>query len=164
MSTANKLREMLVSYPRGEYTIDTLTISHPLLTQTYYLTREPDGVTATLENAAVVNFVGMQIDLQLNSTKDDLDQNFQFTMPDLDNALDNELQRIPYDNGTPIAVVYRAYISTDLSAPAAVYALEVLDVSQKKGAFTLSCGVSQLNWRQTGITYNFDDFPMLRAL
>lgn len=164
MSTADKLKALLVSYPRGEYQIDTLTISHSLMSQTYYLTREPEGITATLEDTTVINFEGAQIELKLNQTKEDLDQNFQFTFPDLENILDDELDRIPLDNDEPIAVTYRAYISTDLSYPAIKYDLDVLDVSQAKGAFTLTCGVSQLNWRQTGITYNYDDFPMLRAL
>lgn len=164
MSTADDLRLMLVQYPSGEYSIDTLEISHPLISQTYYLTREPEGITATLEDTSIVNFDGTQIQLEMNSTKDDLDQNFQFTFPDLDNVLDDELSLIPYDNETPITIIYRSYISSDLSYPAIKYELEVLDVSQKKGAFTITCGVSQLNWRQTGITYNYDDFPMLRAL
>lgn len=164
MSTADELRAMLVSYPNGEYSIDTLEISHPLMSQSYFLTREPEGITATLETAVVQVFTGTQINLELNATKDDLDQNFQFTFPDLDNVLDTEMTRIPFDDTTPITVIYRAYISSNLTAPAEVYPLEVLDISQQKGAFTLACGVSQLNWRQTGITYNFDDFPMLRAL
>jgi hypothetical protein len=155
---------MRVSYPAGEYQIDTLEITHPLMSQSYYLTREPEGITATLETAAEVEFIGMQIDLQLNSTKDDLDQNFQFTLPDLENILDDELDRIPLNNQDPIQVVYRSYISTDLTEPAEIYRLEVLDVSQAKGAFTLTCGVSQLNWRQTGEIYSYDRFPMLRAL
>jgi len=165
MAVGDKLKELLVSYPRGEYTIDTLEISHSLLSKSYYLTREPEGITATLEdNVTVIAFEGSQIELQMNSTKDDLDQNFQFTFPDLENILDDEMERIPLNNTEPIMVTYRCYVSTDLTAPEIVYELEVLDVSQAKGAFTLTCGVSQLNWRQTGITYNYDDFPMLRAL
>lgn len=164
MAASDELKALLVAYPRGEYSIDTLQISHPLISQSYFLTREPEGITAILETSVSQVFVGTQINLQLNSTKDDLDQNFQFTFPDLDNVLDDEMARIPYDNQTPIAVTYRQYVSTNLTEPAIVYELEVIDISQKKGAFTMSCGVSQLNWRQTGIIYSFDQFPMLRAL
>jgi len=163
-TTADKLREMLISFPKGQYRIETLEIYHPLMSQTYYLTREPFGITATLENGDSVNFIGTSILMELAQTKEDLDQNFKFSLPDLNNTIDDELDRIPYDDQTPILVTYRQYISTDLSYPAIKYVLNVTGVSQSKGTCTLSCGVSQLNWRRTGITYNLQDFPMLRAI
>jgi len=164
MTTAEKLREMLIAFPKGEYVIETLEISHSLMSQTYYLTREPFGITATTENGDVVAFTGTSINMELNQTKEDLDQNFNFTFPDLNNVIDDELDRIPYDNQEPIVVIYRQYINTDLTWPAIFYNLNVTAVTQSKGVCGLACGVSQLNWRRTGITYNLTDFPMLRAI
>lgn len=162
--TAALLREMHNSYPRGEYAFETLEISHPLMSQSYYFTPDSTNHTATLEDATIVEFISMPIQLSLNQTKEDLDQNFSFTFPDLDNVLDDEMESIPLNDPTPISVIYRQYISTDTSAPAIKYALSILDISQSKGAFTMTCGVKQLNWRQTGELYTFDRFPMLRAL
>lgn len=165
MSTESLLREMLNTYPRGSFSVDTLSIHHPLISQSYYFTREPAGLIAYLEDEVTqVTYVGTQIQLQLQQTKEDLDQNFSFTFPDIDNKLDDELDNIPLSDTTPIQVIYRSYVNTDLSSPSVKYDLEVVDISQAKGAFTLTCGVSQMNWNRTGITYNFDDFPMLRAL
>jgi len=163
-TTAEMLKSMLIAYPKGEYAIETLEIYHPLMSQRYYLTREPFGITATTENGDSVVFTGTAINMQLNQTKEDLDQNFTFTFPDLNNTIDDELDRIPYEDQTPIEVVYRQYINTDLTYPAIVYNLNVNSVTQTKGVCALGCGVSQLNWKRTGITYNLTDFPMLKAI
>ena len=165
MSLEDDLRVLLNTYPAGEYIIETIEISHPLFSKIYYLTREPLGITATLETDEVVNFDGTNIDIQLNSTKSDLDQNYSFTIPDLSNQLDDELDRIPLDNSDEISLKYRVYINTDLTGPAqGPINLNVLNVSQEKGAFTIAAGAPQLNWNKTGIIYDYDAFPMLRAL
>ena len=165
MALEDDLRVLLNTYPAGEYMIETIEISHPLFSKIYYLTREPAGIAAALEDMQVVDFIGTNIDIKLNSTKSDLDQNFSFTMPDLDNALDDELDRIPLDDTDKIVIKYRVYINTDLSGPAqGPVLLEALSVSQEKGIFTISAGAPQLNWNKTGIIYDYETFPMLRAL
>ena len=165
MTLEDELRVLLNTYPVGEYMIETIEISHSLFSKVYYLTREPAGITATLENASIVEFIGTNIDIKLNSTKSDLDQNFSFSMPDLSNTLDDELDRIPLSDSEQITVKYRIYISSDLSGPAqGPINLEALSVSQEKGVFTIAAGAPQLNWNKTGIIYDYDTFPMLRAL
>lgn len=164
MSTYDKLREMHTYYPRGEYAFNTLSITHPLLSQSYYFTNDTTDQIVTLEDTTIVTMVSTPILLSLTYTKDDLDQNFTFTFPDLDNILDDEMDNIPFSNTVPIEITYRQYINTDVSAPAIIYKLMVLDISQTKGAFTITAGVKQLNWNGTGERYTFDRFPMLRAL
>ena len=165
MALEDELRVLLNTYPAGEYPIDTLEISHPLFSKVYYLTTEPLGITATLETAQVVDFIGTNIGIGRNSTKSDLDQNFSFTLPDLENELDDELDRIPLDNTDNISIKYRVYINTDLSGPAqGPVNLEAIGVNQEKGVFTVTAGAPQLNWNKTGIIYDYETFPMLRAL
>ena len=165
MSVEDDLRELLTTYPDGEYLIDTIEISHSLFSQTYYLTREPLGITATLETAQEVVFTGANIEISLNSTKSDLDQNFSFTFSDIQNVLDDEMDRIPFDNTEKILMKYRGYLNTELTEPAqGPVNLEAISVSQEKGVFTVEAGAPQLNWSKTGITYNYEDFPPLRAL
>lgn len=165
MSLEDDLRVLLSTYPAGEYPIDTLEISHSLFSQTYYLTREPLSLTATLETAQEVFFTGTNIEITLNSTKSDLDQNFSFSLPDLDNTLDDELDNIPLSNTEKILLKYRVYINTDLSGPAqGPINLEALSINQEKGVFTIAAGAPQLNWNKTGIIYDYDTWPMLRAL
>ena len=165
MTPQEKLRQILTTYPKGLYAIDTLEISHPLFTQTYYLTREPFGITAFDDGGIERDFVGTNIGIELSASKSDLDQDFSFTIPDLENKLDNELELLPLDEEENISAIYRVYNSDDFSEPSdGPFDLNVINVSQKKGIFTIVCGAPQLNWNQTGIKYDYDTFPMLRAL
>ena len=167
MSTADKLRILLASYPVGKYQIDTLEITHSLFSQRFLFTREPGGLTATLTNAdgstEEVTFTGVNFEPVLNRRKSDLDSNFAFTLADPDNQLDDELDNIPLSNTEKIKITYRAYFSDDLSSEAELHRLDVLRVNQEKGVFTVECGLPQLNYQKTGIVYDYDRFPPLRA-
>lgn len=164
MTPEEKYRQILCQYNKGLYVIDTIEISHSAFTQTYYLTREPSGITATTELNDEIEFVGANIDIELNSKKSDLDSNFAFTIQDPTNALDDELDRIALENEERIMLTYRAYNSDDLTSPAFYYYLSVFDVSQKKGVFTINAGADMLNFSRTGEAYTYNRFPMLRAL
>jgi len=165
MTLEDELRVLLTTYPEGQFLIETLEISHSLFTQTFYFMRGRPGITATLETGQVVNFEPSDIDIQLNSTKSDLDEDFSFTLPDLDNILDDQLSLIPHSNKEKILAKYRVYINDDLTAPAqGPINLEALTISQEKGVFTISAGAPQLNWNKTGKIYDFETFPMMRAL
>lgn len=163
-----KLRELYTTYPKGLYQIDTIELSHSLFTQRYFFTRETGGITATITNenlsTEVVAFEGVNIDMVLNQKKSDLDSNFSFTFADPENILDDELDLIPLDNTEKIKCVYRSYNSDDFSSEGELHRLEVVSVNQQKGKFTIDVGVPQLNWQKTGIRYDYDVFPMLRAL
>ncbi len=165
---AEKLRILYTTYPKGRYQIDTIEISHGLFSQRFFFTREPFGITATITNANLttesVDFVGTNFEPVLNKKKSDLDSDFAFTLADPDNLLDDELDLIPLDDDEKIVCVYRSYNDDDLTSEGELHRLEVLSVSQDKGVFTIQTGLPQLNWRQTGIRYEYDVFPMLRAL
>ncbi len=164
MTTQEKLRILLTTYPSQDYIIDTLEISHPEFSQSYYFTREAGGLTATTEAGQTVTFQGVNYEYDLYSSKSDLDKNFSFTLADLENKLDDELDRIGLNNDEKIRVIYRDFNASDLSAPGDVFRLEAVNVSQEKGTFTIVAGAPQLNWSKTGIIYDYDTFPTLRAL
>lgn len=168
MTTAEKLRILFATYPKGKYQIDALEISHPLFTQRFFFTRESGGITATItnENATTeeVDFVQANFKAVLNEIKGDLDSDFSFTLSDPTNQLDDELDLIPFDDDDEIKVIYRSYNSDDFSEEGELNRLEVLKVNQEKGLFTIQCGAPQLNWNQTGLSYDYDVWPMLRAL
>ncbi len=165
MTPEEKYRILLSTYPKGVYSIDTIEIRHPLFPETIYWTREPMGLTATDEDGNILEFNGVNFDISLNDTKNDLDENFLIILQDLDNAADGLLELIPLDNTNPIEVIYRAYNSDDLTAPGyGPVKLTALEVTQQKGQLSAVVGATQLNWAQTGIAYDYDIFPMLRAL
>jgi len=165
MSAQDDLKILLATYPVGEYLIDTLEISHSLFSQPYYLTRESVGLSASIEGGVLKNFTGANIEITLNSTKSDLDQNFSFTIQDLENIFDDELDLIPLEDTEDILLTYRGFLSTDLSEPAqGPIVLQAIGASQDKGVFTVTAGAPQLNWNKTGVIYNYDSFPPLRAV
>lgn len=164
MTTQEKLRLLLTTYPKGDYIIETLEIYHSKFSQRYYFTREVGGLTAYLETGQQVTFEPINFEADLYSSKSDLDKNLSFTLSDLNNQLDDELDRIPLNDEEKIAVIYRNYNASDLSDVGDIYKLEAVNVSQEKGTFTISAGAPQLNWSKTGIIYDYDTFPTLRAL
>lgn len=164
MSAVDDYKRLLASYPKGQYIIDTFEIYHPLISQRYFLTNDTDDVTATDESSNVRTYESTQIKVDLNDTSDDLDQNFRFTFADLNNVWDDEIDRVPLGDTTPMSITYRSYVSTNLSEPSVVYRLFVLNISQSHNSITLDCGANQLNWHQTGVVYDFDTFPMMRGL
>ena len=94
MSTKEKLRVLLTTYPAGDHIIETIEISHSKFNQVFRYTREPEGVNAWIETGQTVFFEGANFEPRLNSTKSDLDQNFSFTISDLKNKLDDNLDLI----------------------------------------------------------------------
>lgn len=168
MSAADDLRKKFATYPKGGYTVDTIELSHSLFSQRFFFTREPFGITATITNSGggteIVDFVGSNFESSLNQKKSDLDSNFSFTLADPENQLDDELNLIPLDDEEQIICIYRVYNSDDFTEEGELHRLEVLSINQEKGRFTISCGTPQLNWQQTGKRYEYDVFPMLRAL
>lgn len=158
MTQREDLRVLLNTYEQGDYIIETVEILG------YAFTKEPGGILATLENGRERYFEPANFQSNLNSQKADLDQNFSFTFSDVDNLLDDELDKIPLDSGS-FTLTYRTYNSFDLSEPSdGPYLLSVIDVSQELGVFTIQAAAPQLNWSETGEIYSFDVFPMLLAL
>ncbi len=165
MTTQEKLRALLTTYPQDDFIIETLELSHSLFSQRFLFTTQPNGLTANLETGEQVTFQAINFEAQLYSTKSDLDKNLSFSLSDLDNRLDDELDRIPLNEvDEKIAVIYRNYNASDLTDVGDIFKLEALNVSQTKGAFTIQAGAPQLNWARTGIIYDYGTFLPLRAL
>lgn len=112
------LATVYASAPAAEVMIPTLDISHPAF---------PDGairtcagfedITATLETGDTVTFTASGLDVSLPSKTDSGQQNLAFAIENVtgiaQNAIDTALEA-----GGEIRVTYRAYLASDLSAPA----------------------------------------------
>lgn len=155
----------LASNPEGELDFETVEISHSLLSKTYYIVRGTEPLTATLETGAVVTFEPSPMESISAANSNDLDQQAAFTLPDVGNLLDDEMQNIPLDNTEWPVFTFRRYVSTDLYYPCVgpiTYDLQSL--SQSKGIFTADVGVPRLNERPTGILATPTDIPLLKGL
>ncbi len=160
-----KLRVFLASAPQTVRSIQTLQISHPAMTKTYHLWREPYPGQVTIEGGVVVDMEGLNFEVKLSGNEGTLDQKFQINIDtvDVEDEFREQLDLIPIDTEQKIQVIYREYLSDDLTAIQAVARLQVESVSYIKGAASLSAIYPRLNMTRTGELYSTRDIPMLRG-
>lgn len=165
MTILEDYKTFLNSQPEEERIFETITIEHPALSQIFRFVRDTNELVAKDENDILQTYTPINFASDNTRISDDLDQLANFNLPDIENVLDDEMDRIDVGDQTKPVITYRIYLSANLDEIAEgpfVYDLE--SIAQSKGIFTIRSGVPRLNNRETGQTYNFTDFPMLRAL
>lgn len=158
MTQYEQYQKILNSQPENETYFETIIISHSKMTAPRYFVF--DSVPL---DAGGFTFIPANISATNAANSNDLDQQASFSIADDNNELDDELYRIPLNDKEDVIVAYGRYISTDLSSPVEYVEYTAKTVPQKEGAFTIQCGVPNLNSNQTGEVYSFDRFPMLRG-
>lgn len=159
-------RRKLASCPDGEIVVDTIEISHPLLSKTYYLVADIFDLVANLENeSTATTFEASNINVGMAANNADMDQSATITIADPENRLDSELDNIPYDNTELPSVVYRAYLLSDLSYPAnGPIKFETQDISQSKGLFTVTVSAPKVNSTGSGLVLTPSLCPLIRGI
>lgn len=160
-----KLRVFFASAPQNVHPIQTLQISHSAMTKTYHLWREPYNGQTTLENGSVVDMEVVNMEIKLAGSQGHLDQRFDIALDlvDIDDEFREEMDRIPIDTQEKIQIVYREYLSDDLTEVQAQATLEAESVSYKKGGANIVAVSPRLNVTRTGELYTPRDVPMLRG-
>lgn len=154
--------KLLNSQPDGERDYQGLIVSHSKFSKTYYLGFDNADFTALDPDGVERHFVASNINAVNPSNDNDLSQVASFSIGDLYNVLDDELDLLPPDTDETIQVTHLQYISgSDTSAEYITY--DAKDVTQKEGAFTIACGAPDLNKDETGEVYSLDQFPSLRG-
>ncbi|PLY37367.1 ArsR family transcriptional regulator [Pectobacterium carotovorum] len=101
----------------SEVIIDTLQIN--VGGDVYYLTKGWDDITAVLEDGETqVTFIACAIDVALPARNADGTQDLKFAISNVDGIVSGSI-RSALDDLSNATVIYRRYISTDLSSPAA---------------------------------------------
>lgn len=164
MADIDDYRILLASQPENERYYETIELSHSLFSKTYYLVVDSKSLDATVPGLGVVTFEPASIKPVNSIQSDDLDQSVSFTIADVENILDDELDRIPLGNQESPLLVYRIYLNTDLSEPVEFFEYDIKEVAQQEGIFTIKAGSPDLNSDQTGEIYDLERFPMLRSI
>lgn len=164
MTEYEEYQLLLNSQPENETYYETLYISHSKMTATRYFVFNSVPLTAKLSTGVEVTFLPANITATNGGNNNDLDQQASFSIEDLNNELDDELDLIPLGDQEEILAVYSVYVSGNLEAPAQYVEYTVKSIPQKQGVFTLQCGAPDLNKSQTGETMSYDRFPMLRSV
>ena len=159
-----RLRIFFASAPQAVWPIQTLQISHSAMAQTFHLWREPYAGT-TYAAGLPLAMTPCNMEIKLAGSPGHLDQAFDIRLGLVD-AMDvfrEQLDAIPVGTREFIRIVYREYLSDDLTAPQATAALQAESVTWTKGAASISAVSPRLNITRTGELYSPRAVPMLRG-
>lgn len=162
----SKLKQFYASAPTNIRSIPVLEISHSQMTKTYYLWREPYAGTVALDDESVVSVEPVNFNIELTADENNLDQVFKITLGTVDETDEfrTQLDLIAIDTTEKISVIYREYLSDDLTLPLITATLTCENVTYNSTTATLTAVSPRLNLNRTGETYNYADVPMLRGI
>lgn len=145
---------------------ECVEISHPNFSKVYRFVRNhTDGLTVTLETAAVVTFDYVPIKISQNEMVDDLDYGFKLELGDVGELLPLELDRIAANDGFMVkpTLKYRTHRSDDLATVMfGPINLEVTELAFNKTGVVFEAKAPELNTNKTGEIYTISRFPTLR--
>ena len=159
-----RMRVFLASAPQTLHPVQTLEISHSAMSQTFHLWREPYAGSTSVGGVARA-MQPCNIEIKLAGSEGNLDQKFSIRigLVDIEDQFRAELDRIPVSTAEKIRIVYREFLSDDLTAPQATATLQAESISHSKGAATISAVSPRLNMTRTGELYAPKEIPMLRG-
>ena len=159
MATYEDYKKLLTSNPDNDRYYELIIISHSAMSRTRYLVNDSKPLTAIgLDFEPSV----MRPTRPINSN--DLDQIASFTIADVLNELDTELDRIPLDTDEDVLCRYVLVLSEDLNTAIEDVTFIVDTVPQEKGVFTIKSSVTDLSREKTGEAFTLTQFPMLKAI
>ncbi len=150
---------LLNSVPENEQYYELLIISHSDMSQPYYLVRDTVPLTAL-----GLDFTPANIKPEKPTSSNDLDQTSSFSIGDIDNVLDTELDNIPLDTTEKIVCRSIVVLSSDLNTAVEDISFYVDSVPQQRGVFTIKSSVTDLNLQKTGEAMTLTRLPALRGI
>ena len=165
ISLEQRLKVFFASAPQNIYSIQVLEISHSMMPKTYYLWREPRFGQVRINGTTYVDVQPLNIEVKVAGTSNNLDQKFEIRIDttDIENEFRDALDAIPVDTTEKIKVVYREYLSDDLTTEQAVANLQAESVTYMIGGASISAVSTRLNINRTGELYSTKDVPMMRG-
>lgn len=158
-----RLKVFLASAPQTINVIEVLEISHSAIT-TQFFWREPYVGSVTTETG-LKTVQPLNFSTKLAGSSGHLDQKFDITLDttDITDLFRQHLDAIAVNTSEKIRLMYRQYLSDDLTVAQATAVLQVESIAYKLGAATLSAVSPRLNVARTGEVYTPKAIPMLRA-
>lgn len=164
LDIAAQLKVFFASSPQTKHEIETLQISHSAMTKTYYLWPEPYPGSITTETG-VHAVEPLNFNIKLAGSSGNLDQKFSIAIDttSVNDEFREQMDLIPMATLEKIQLIYRRYLSDDLTSAQSTAILQVESVSYKIGAALLSAVSPRLNITRCGETFNLRDVPCLRG-
>ena len=158
---------MLVTRPRGVVLFETIELSHSRFSETYHILRNavPKGsITVTLETGVSATCKYVPSKIQWAASKTNMSQVHNITIQDLNEKVQEEENRIPFDDDEPVSCILRTYRSDDLTKPCdGPVKLEVTAIDYDKRGCSFTASPPNANETGTGDRYTVERFPMLRG-
>ena len=159
-----RMRTFQASAPQTIHRVQTVEISHSKMSKTFRLWREPyAGVTYANGLPLAVEPANMEIKLAGSPGHLDQVSNISLGLVDAMDVFRDELDRVPLETKETPRVVYREYLSDDLSTPQATAILQAESTNWINGAASISAVSPRFNTTRTGELYSPKDIPMLRG-
>lgn len=158
------LDEFYVSNPEGERIITAFVITHPQMSQTYYLVDDSENLTVTDPDIVGGVFNAEAISYSESVAEANLDKTATLGINDYTGVIDEELERIDFDTTSAISVTVNQYHNLDLSTPQKSTIFSVVKIAQTDGEVVMSLEKPRLNVNGTGDIMSYNRFPMQRGL
>ncbi len=146
---------------------ETVEISHPDFSKVYRIVRNSRfGINAKIESGDTVPFEYYPIRIKRNGSSNDLEQSFEFTVGDLGDIVQKEIERVEAADSfqTNPQVIYRAYRSDDLdNMVIGPEFLSITELPMTEEGFSFIATPPKANVATTGEIYTLARFPGLRG-
>lgn len=146
-----------------EVIIETLEIN--IGDEAHYLCKGYEDITATTENGDTVTFIACAMDIALPARNADGTQDLKFALCNIDGVVSTAIRKAINDRN-PASLTYRSFISTDLTAPAAVpYTLAIKSGYWTATEVQITAGyMNVLDTAWPRYRYTLPSFPGLRYI
>lgn len=163
MTISPELERLYASAPSGEFLLETLELAHPLFAQTHFVTNHAQAFDATLETGELVTFETLPFAAKLPNSDGQGQQDLALVLDNVDRVIIEELERAIADPSNRIAVTYRCFASSDLSAPGSdPIKLSISEVSAGLTTVEATAGRADvLNRKFPAVLYEIAQFPGL---
>lgn len=109
-------KEALASVPSDDVVLETLEISHSLLSSSIFLVKNREDLTFTLEDSSTQLFTGCGFGLVLPPAGADGLQELQLQLDNIDLTITDFVNTVKRSREA-VVVKYRPYLSSDLTTP-----------------------------------------------
>jgi len=160
------LQRVYASAPVDDHYIECMSISHPsMLFTTRYITNEFGGVTAGLEDSGGnQTFDYLPFAVMPPRAGEEANLQLQVVISNVGRDLIDELEAAATDPTTPLIVVYRVYLATDLTTPQndPPTTLDIRAVTVTNSIVSFTAGITNLRtMRFPAQLYTTELFPGL---
>lgn len=121
MTISAELKAIYTSAPVDRYYVETMTLKHPIFIEgsnhrgEFFMTNQRDGFTGTLEDGRQVEFQPVPFTAIPPNSEEQSDIQLQVGIDNASRQLMEYIERLGRTPNVPILVIYRIYLSDDIT-------------------------------------------------